>query len=99
MRPPILALDSLLDGQWEDWQSPPDSQGFLTRALAFFACSLGLLTFSSLLSRLSSICRAEPGKLFLLADSFLVPCPAPSGFSPSLVVTVFLHLFAKFSEQ
>lgn len=76
MRPPILALDSLLDGQWEDWQSPPDSQGFLTRALAFFACSLGLLTFSSLLSRLSSTCRAEPGKLFLLADSFLVPCPA-----------------------
>lgn len=88
MRPPILALESLV-------------RGFLAEGPGLFCLLPTLLTFGeSLIHRHPGhICGAGPGKLFLLADSFLGPYPAPSGMCPqpmaSLLAPGSQHLFTR----
>lgn len=47
MRTTILALESLVGGQLEDWQGPPANQGFLAGGPGHFCLFPNLLTFGN----------------------------------------------------
>lgn len=108
MRTTVLALESLVGGQLEDWQGPPANQGFLAGSPGHFCLFPKLLTFGNRpdkqILQLHLYGRGREavplGRLLPSASPCTPWClPTAFGFSPSPGVAALPHSFSKSSQS